>query len=62
MTILHFDDIVTFNYVFCDLIAHLTFQMRKVLVIRNSNQTTKHSGGGGGGGSTAGAGGETTFI
>ena len=38
-----FDDVVTFNCAFCDLIAHLTFQIRKVLVTRNSNQTTRRS-------------------
>ena len=45
--ILHSNDIGTFNCVLCDLIAHLTFLMRKVLVIRNSNQTTRHFSAGG---------------
>ena len=40
---MHFDDVATVNCTFCDLIAHLRFQMRKVLVTRNSNQTTRHS-------------------
>ena len=30
--ILHFDDVTTVNCALCDLIAHLTFQMRKVSV------------------------------
>ena len=30
--ILHFDDVMTVNCALCDLIAHLTFQMRKVSV------------------------------
>ena len=34
---LHFDDIVTFNCPLCDFIAN--FQMRKVLVARNLNQS-----------------------
>ena len=46
--ILHSNDIGTFNCVLCNLIAHLTFQMRKVLVIRNSNKTTRHFSAGGG--------------
>ena len=32
-----------FNYAFCDFIAHLTLLMRKVLVTRNSTQTTRCS-------------------
>ena len=38
---MHYDDVATFNCAFCDLIAHVTFQMRKVVVTRNSNQTTR---------------------
>ena len=34
-----------FNCAFCNLIAHLTFQMRKVLVTRNSNHQTFSTGG-----------------
>ena len=36
--ILKFDDVVIFT---CTFIAHFTFQMRKVLVTRNSSQTTR---------------------
>ena len=32
-----------FNCALCDSIVHLTFQMRKVLVTKNSNQTSRHS-------------------
>ena len=39
--ILHFDDVATFNCALYDFIAHLAFQMRRVLVTRNSNQTTR---------------------
>ena len=41
--ILHFDDVVAFSCVLCHLVAHLTFQMRKVLVRRNSNETARRS-------------------
>ena len=41
--ILHFNDIMTVNCALCDLIAHLTFRMRKVSVTRNSSQTTRRS-------------------
>ena len=40
VAILYLDDTATFNCVLYEFIAHLTFQMRKVLVTRNSNQTT----------------------
>ena len=42
---MHFNDVVTYMYncTFCDFIAHLTFQMRMVLVTRNSNQTIRRS-------------------
>ena len=43
VAIVHFDDIATFNCALCNLIVHLTFQMRKVLVTRNLNQTTRYS-------------------
>ena len=42
VAILNFDDVATFNCVFCDFTAHLTFQMRKVLVTRNPSQTARH--------------------
>ena len=42
-TILRFNDVAAFNCALCDLIAHLTFQMRKVLATRNSSQTTRRS-------------------
>ena len=40
VAILNFDDVVTFN---STLVAHLIFQIRKVLVTKNSNQTTRCS-------------------
>jgi len=41
VAILHFCDVSTFNYALCIFIAHFIFQMRKVLVTSNSNQTTR---------------------
>jgi len=41
--ILQFDDVTTVSCALCNLIAHLTFQMRKVSVTRNSSQTTRRS-------------------
>ena len=34
---------MTFNCALCDAIVHLTFQVRKVLVTKNSNQTSRRS-------------------
>ena len=42
-TILLLDGIATFTCVLCNFLAHLTFPMRKVLVTRNSTQTTRCS-------------------
>ena len=40
---LHFDDVVTFNCALCNLIAHLTFEIRKVLE-KNKPQDVLHHG------------------